>query len=59
MGPVPLAWYWSRMNLITCQCRGVSSAMPSDLAIWGAISSVHWPGSVRNPSSLMATSWPA
>src|SRR5215471_16290972 len=33
VGPVPLAWYWARMNLITCQCRGVSSPMPSDLAI--------------------------
>ena len=56
---MPLAWYWARMNLMTCQCRGVSSAMPSDLAIWGAISSVHWAGSVRNPSSLTDTSWPA
>src|ERR1022692_1685643 len=57
VGPVPLTWYSERMNLMTCQWRGVSSSMPSALASSGAISSVHWPGSVRNPSSLTATSW--
>ena len=41
-GPVPLAWYRSRMNRMTCQCRSVSSSMPSALAICAAISSVHW-----------------
>src|ERR1017187_2262311 len=57
VGPVPLAWYSARMNLMTCQCRGVSSSMPSALAICGAMSSVHWPGSVRNPSLLTLTLW--
>ncbi len=42
MAPVPLAWYSARMNLTICQCRAVSSSMPADLAICGAMSSVHW-----------------
>jgi len=45
VGPVALAWYWSRMNLMTCQCRSVNSSMPSCLASSTAIASVHWFGS--------------
>ena len=54
-----LGLVFARMNVMTCQCRAVSSSLPADLAFCGAMSSVHWAGSVRKPSSLTSTLWPA
>src|SRR3989304_3526877 len=59
VGALPESLALRRQNSMTFQWASVSSGIPSCWAIATAISRVHCPGSVRKPSSLTATGFPA